>query len=337
MNQHMPWTKKEDSIIKRWAGKKRAHEIAQLLTNRTTNATQIRAQALRISLAVSTSVSVNCGTCCKTLVREKNLVEKNKKHYCNTECYAKAARESEFTLADWKKKFKNIANVHAMREHKWSTELNVDCPQCDKPHWNSSQTMRQQISNGRVVGICRSCSNKNRFTLTFEDVKSEFPTLNILEISRKRYSLASTAVYAKMVCRRELAGDVCGAEFWREIRALRSMSEEKRVLCRTCANNRKNGHITPQGYKIVYWRAQQWMEHRLIVNNYLLQTFGHPLPADWTVHHRNGQRSDNRIENLEPRAPGNHRRGLSIADLIHNIELLGGKVQWGAKSKVFIQ
>lgn len=51
------------------------------------------------------------------------------------------------------------------------------------------------------------------------------------------------------------------------------------------------------------------------MDKYLRETFGFSLPKGDTVHHKNRQRWDNRIENLEWRT-GQHGQGASVKDLV---------------------
>lgn len=75
--------------------------------------------------------------------------------------------------------------------------------------------------------------------------------------------------------------------------------------------NYKGGRIDKNGYRVVLVNGKQVFEHRLLMETLI----GRALLKQETVHHKNGIRHDNRLQNLELWASGNPR-GQRIEDKV---------------------
>ena len=71
------------------------------------------------------------------------------------------------------------------------------------------------------------------------------------------------------------------------------------------------GSRTRQGYRSVTKGGRGFLVHRLVAATFI----GQPLTADLVVHHIDGDRSNNHVDNLEYATPSQNRRhALSVAD-----------------------
>lgn len=82
-------------------------------------------------------------------------------------------------------------------------------------------------------------------------------------------------------------------------------------LWRHGALERPEGTVRRDGYREVTVDGRKIMEHRWVMTEQL----GRALRPSETVHHKNGNRLDNRVENLELWA-SRHPRGQRVADLV---------------------
>ncbi len=80
----------------------------------------------------------------------------------------------------------------------------------------------------------------------------------------------------------------------------------------------KNGRTNKDGYVLLTDRAHpnsnkrgRLLEHTAVMSKHL----GRPILTGETVHHKNGIRDDNRIENLELRSH-QHGKGAKVSDMV---------------------
>ena len=105
----------------------------------------------------------------------------------------------------------------------------------------------------------------------------------------------------------------CGGEFETGRRRRRKYCSEACSIAGRFKNRRGENHPTWKGGRIehdAYVRVRvdgrYEFEHRVVMEEWL----GRKLTPDETVHHRNGDRADNRIENLQLRV-GRHGKGAA--------------------------
>lgn len=83
---------------------------------------------------------------------------------------------------------------------------------------------------------------------------------------------------------------------------------------------KKKGYWYENGYKVLYLEGDKSIKkHRKVMENHI----GRKLKSDEVVHHINGDRSDNRIKNLQLMTWGEHSRLHRLQEIAEGKELFG--------------
>jgi len=169
----------------------------------------------------------------------------------------------------------------------------VTCPQCGKTRF----TRAHKYKDGRirVSGVCHPCRAAN---LRKKRVEIKCPTCGIIRIlkavdAKQRLSSFCNSCVKGSYKKRDTSGRHVG--------------------------------MTSRGYAIVYgMKGHPLARSGSILEHWLTVYEQHPMGKEsvlwfkkhgFTIHHKNGCRSNNDISNLELRAPGRHGQGWTIDEM----------------------
>lgn len=163
---------------------------------------------------------------------------------------------------------------------------------------------------------CRACRHQQYLQRKVQGkVYRHYEKRSCLKCGSEYQPKTGSQKFCSVACRStavELSCQCCGKPFT----VTASRVPEAKYCSKECKYNRRGRrHFTRDGYAIVMVGKDVpgvRPDGRILEHRYVMQeNLGRPLSTTETVHHINGDRSDNRIENLQLRQ-GKHGSGVVL-------------------------
>jgi HNH endonuclease len=201
----------------------------------------------------------------------------------------------------------------------WPSQQRRFCGQeCHRAHKAEHGLNKNSRALPAVTLECAQCGKP--FTVMGSHAK-DYPG----RLARKVCSKDCQALYLRSSDTTFICGH-CGKETpYKYNKSSQGFVHSQRFCTKACADAaQRTGFIEKHGYRIFTIKGKQYAEHRLVME----QVLGRKLHPEETVHHKNGDRLDNRPENLELWA-GRHGRGHRVEDQVADaVDLLKRYVEF---------
>lgn len=208
-------------------------------------------------------MEVTCDFCKKIFEKKPHRILRSKTHFCSTNC------SFEFKKSN-------------------STRKEVICEVCGKLHFKNKKDVERNLHN-----FCSKKCMKTRITLTCKKCSKDFKKAAFHDNHGKCKSCYLKDFFKNNPEKLERKRFINRSRW----RIKNGIPQEISVR-----KKKQNGYLGSDGYKIIYkenhpnaWTCGRIHEHVWVMSEYL----GRSITNKETIHHKNGVRSDNRIENLE--------------------------------------
>lgn len=199
--------------------------------------------------------------------------------------------------------------------------VQIKCSLCNKKFWRLSKYAKRKYKNKFCSVLCRNkwiCLKRKEASIT------EFTCIHCKKVVKipkwVKYSHAKLRKYCSVECRHLHNTDtiICALCNKKQIRPKCTIRKGRNHFCckahRYKFRNLSTNSQGPDSQGYIWVRINggpRQMQHRIIMEKKLKR----PLRNDEKIHHKNGQKKDNRLENLELWSTG-HPSGQRVIDKI---------------------